>query len=78
METKTMKLELKITDVTNENGESYIGYGFGAYRKTDNEEVFCIEDLSPVKEDVENLIKLIADNDVSHLHFEDLIDDFCG
>ncbi len=78
METKTMTLVLKTTDVTNENGESYTGYGFGAYRKTDNEEVFCIEDLSPVKEDVENLIKLIADNDVSHLHFEDIIDDFCG
>ena len=76
MSNNTITLKLNIADITNENGESYIGYGFTAYRTSDDEEIFKIEDLSADKSEVENLISLIIDNDISVSHFENIIDDF--
>lgn len=77
MSSGPITLVLNNVDVTNENGENYTGYGFTAYRKED-EEIFKIEDLSPDKNEVEELINLIIDNDISVTHFEDLIQDFCS
>jgi len=78
MSEKCIKLVLNEREVTNENGCSYIGYGFTAYRESDDAEVFKIEDLSVERGEVEKLITLIVDNDVSVTHFEELIEDFCG
>lgn len=75
-ETK-LKLVLNSGEFTNENGETYIGYGFTAYRTQPVSEVFSIEDLSVDAQEVLNLIQLISDNDVSIEHFQDLIEDFC-
>ena len=48
------------------------GYGFTAYRKSDDAEVFRIDDLSVERGEVENLITMIVDNDVSVTHFEEV------
>lgn len=76
MSSGSITLVLNNVDITNENGDNYTGYGFTAYRRLD-EEVFKIEDLSPDRKEVEDLIALIIDNDISVTHFEDLIQDFC-
>ena len=72
-----IRLILNAGQFTNENDETYIGYGFTAYRGTPEQELFSIEDLSVDPAEVQELIDLILDNDVSPAHFEDLIEDFC-
>lgn len=71
------KLVLNAGHFTTEDGDSYIGYGFTAYRTDPLQEIYSIEDLSTDRTEIENLIRLILDNDVSVTHFQDLIDDFC-
>ena len=78
MSEKSIKLKLNEREVTNEDGCSYTGYGFTAYRKSDDAEVFRIDDLSVERGEVENLITMIVDNDVSVTHFEEVIEDFCS
>lgn len=79
MVTKSEKLKIVLNSghFTNENGDSYIGYGFTAYRTDPLREVFSIEDLSVDANEIRELIRLILDNDVSAAHFQDLIEDFC-
>ena len=72
-----LKLELNSGRFTNEDGDSYIGYGFTAYRTNPLRKVFSIEDLSVDENEIRALMRLIAENDVSEKHFPDLIDDFC-
>ena len=73
---KDLKLVLNSGKYTNENGDTYIGYGFTAYRTDPLREVYSIKDLSVDKDEICDLMRLIADNDVSLTHFQDLIDDF--
>ena len=76
-EQSKLKLVMNSGQYTNENGETYIGYGFTAYRTNPLTEVFSIDDLSVDPEEIRELIRLITDNDVSLEHFQDLIEDFC-
>lgn len=71
-----LKIVMNSKEVTNENGDTYIGYGFTAYRTNPLTEVFAIEDLSVDPKEIRKLIDLILDNDVSVTHFQDLIEDF--
>lgn len=79
MAVKTSRLKLTLTSgrFTNENGETYIGYGFTAYRNDPPREVFRIEDLSVDADKVRELMRLILDNNVDEKHLPDLIEDFC-
>ena len=72
-----IRIVLNVGTFTNENDETYVGYGFTAYRGDSNEVLFSIDDLSVDANEVQKLIDLIVDNDVSPAHFEDLIEDFC-
>ena len=72
-----LKLVLNSARYTNENGDSYVGYGFTAFRTDPMREVFSIEDLSVDANEVQALMRMILDNDVDETHFQDLIDDFC-
>ena len=76
-ENHTLKLVMNSKEVCNEDGETYIGYGFTAYRTNPLTEIFSIEDLSVDPDEIRNLIGLIVDNDVSVAHFQELIEDFC-
>lgn len=71
-----LKLVLNENEYTNEDGETYVGYGFTAYRTDPLREVFSIEDLSVDADEIRKLMRLILDNDVSIIHFQDVIDDF--
>ena len=75
-ESNKLKLVLNSSRYTNEDGETYVGYGFTAYLSDPLREVYSVEDLSVSEEDVRNLMRLILDNDVSPAHFQDLIEDF--
>jgi hypothetical protein len=77
METSNdLKLVLNSGSFTNENGETYVGYGFTAYRTDPLREIYSIRDLSVDADEIRELIRLILDNDVSVTHFQDLIEDF--
>ncbi len=77
METSNdLKLVLNSGSFTNENGETYVGYGFTAYRTDPLREIYTIRDLSVDADEIRELIRLILDNDVSVTHFQDLIEDF--
>ena len=71
-----LKLVLNENEYTNEDGETYVGYGFTAYRTDPLREVFSIEDLSVDADEIRKLMRLILDNDVSIIHIQDVIDDF--
>ena len=73
-----MKLVLNENTFTNENGETYTGYGFTAYLDDPPREVYSIKDLSVDADEIRELMRLILDNDVSIMHFPDLIEDFLG
>lgn len=75
--TEKIKLILNADRIKNENGETYIGYGFTAYCTEPFHKVFSIRDLSVDAAEVLDLMQMILDNDVSVAHFQDLIDDFC-
>lgn len=72
-----LKLVMNSGRFINENGDSYIGYGFTAYQNDPLREVYSIEDLSVDANEIKELIRLILDNDVSTTHFQDVIEDFC-
>lgn len=77
METSNdLKLVLNSDSFTNENGETYVGYGFTAYRTDPLREVYSIKDLSVDADEIRELIRLILDNNVSVTHFQDMIEDF--
>lgn len=71
-----LKLVLNENRYTTEDGDTYIGYGFTAYLTDPLHEVFSIEDLSVDADEVRKLMRMILDNDVSVIHFQDVIDDF--
>ena len=76
-EAKELRLVLNTGEYTNENGDTYIGYGFTAYRTDSRREIYKVEDLSVDADEICSLIHLIEDNNVSAVHFQDMIDDFC-
>ena len=71
-----LKLVINTKEIIDEDGQSYTGYGFTAYRTDPLTEVFSIEDLSADPKEIKELIRLIQDNDVSVAHFQDMIEDF--
>lgn len=79
MYTKTEKIQLVLhaDRFENEDGDTYVGYGFNAYHADTHQEVFSIRDLSVDADEVLELMQTILDNDVSVSHFQDMIDDFC-
>ena len=79
MDTQLLPIRVeRIADTyTNENDETYTGYGFTVYRRDSEEILFSISDLSVDPNEVQELIDLILENDVAPEHFEDLIEDFC-
>lgn len=79
LQTKTEKIKLVLDSdrYCNENGETYIGYGFTAYRTHPLREVYSIRDLSTDADEVRDLMQRIVDFDVSLVHFQDLVEDFC-
>ena len=76
METETIVLELLEGEYADEDGNTYSGYGFAAYRQTENVPFYAAEDLSSDREAVEGLIRLLRDEDVSPVHYADVVEDF--
>ena len=78
METENEKvvLELLSGEYTDEDGDTHSGYGFAAYRQTDTAPFYAAEDLSCEREAVEELIRLLRDEDVSPVHYDDVVEDF--
>ena len=75
-DSEKLMLILNSDCLENEDGEQYMGYGFTAFRTDPLREIFSVRDLSVNKNEIQELIRLILDNDVSPAHFQDLIDDF--
>ncbi len=70
------QIELLCQDYTTEDGESYTGYGLAVYSVPEHQPLFAAADLSPSRQDVQALIRMLQENDVSAVHFADIVDDF--
>ncbi len=73
-----MKYIITESDVINEDGEMYRGYGFCAFEDgcESSMPVYRVDDLSVDRDDVIKLVKLLSENDVHPVHLPEIVDDF--